>query len=490
MSEVMQENRRMIRAELMGSHTHNTFAGIEVHIWKRGPHFLARGSISGERFGETIGVAEVEATGRLRQILSDIDSGTYVRPSEARKRPLTRGTAARWTLRQLVNEFLVEKRRVRGQQTFGDYKVRLMPVLAFAEQAESVKRWRLAVDIDREFVAKLRAFLYSYRTTRNGRTGGKSRPMSERQIYNVLQCLRTLFAWASRPDVRKLPATWLNPLTEDLIGSRPSKDPLREDLLSLETRIQLVGRMDQWQLCNLALFLVLPMRPDEVTGLLVSDVNFDRGWLEFGQQLSDINFTKESTAFKVPFPDELKPILRACIADRAEGPLLRGRTAFAGAGAGVSSTDELRRLYDEALRDEPRDSVQSAHDRKLLFRRVLRELGGVSEDALAGEFKKLLSALGIAGTATLYTLRSSVTTAMKNAKLPHLELRYLTSHSTNDILNTYASLDPVGAMRQYFTTIEPLLSAITSRSRELGLNGETPPEPVAQELSFVDRLSW
>lgn len=490
MTKAMQKKRLMTRAELIGGHTHKTMAGIKVHIWKRGPQFLARGSISGERFGETIGATVVEATARLWQILSDINSGTYLRPSEARKQPLAKGTAARWTLRQLVNEFLVEKRRVRGQQTFGDYKARLMPVLAFAEQAESIKRWRLAVDIDRNFVAKLRAFLYSYRTTRNGRTSGKSRPMSERQIYNVLQCLRTLFAWASRPEVRKLPGMWLNPLTEDLVGSRPAKDPLREDVLSLETRIKLVGLMDRWQICQLAVFLVLPMRPDEVAGLLVSDVNFERGWLEFGQRLNDLNFTKEGTAFKVPFPDELRPILRACIADRTEGPLLRGRTAFASAGAGVSSTDDLRRLYDDALRGEPRDSIQSAHDRKLLFRRVLRELGGVSEDVLAGEFKKLLTTLGIAGTATLYTLRSSVTTAMKNAKVPHLELRYLTSHSTNDILNTYASLDPVGAMRQYFTTIEPLLCAITTRARELGLNGEAPPEPVAQDLNFVDRLTW
>lgn len=44
---------------------------------------------------------------------------------------------------------------------------------------------------------------------------------------------------------------------------------------------------------------------------------------------------------------------------------------------------------------------------------------------------------------------------MKNANLPHLEMRYLTSHSTNDILNEYTPLDPVGAMRRYFDTIGP-----------------------------------
>jgi hypothetical protein len=42
---------------------------------------------------------------------------------------------------------------------------------------------------------------------------------------------------------------------------------------------------------------------------------------------------------------------------------------------------------------------------------------------------KLLSLLGIANGATFYTLRTSVTTAMKSAILPHLEMRYQTSHS-------------------------------------------------------------
>ena len=44
-------------------------------------------------------------------------------------------------------------------------------------------------------------------------------------------------------------------------------------------------------------------------------------------------------------------------------------------------------------------------------------------------------------------------------------MRYLTSHSTSDILNEYATLDPVGAMRKYFGTIRPLLTAIADRAR-------------------------
>src|SRR5262249_31640047 len=104
------------------------------------------------------------------------------------------------------------------------------------------------------------------------------------------------------------------------------------------------------------------------------------------------------------------------------------------------------------------------------FWRLLRDLGGVSEGALNKEFKKLLAAVGAQNGATLYTLRSSVTTGMHRANLPPLEMRYLTGHSVNDILNDYPSLDPVGAMRRYFDTIRPLLAALADRARALGLD--------------------
>jgi integrase len=461
----------MVRAELMGSHTHATLDGVHVHVWKRGPKYLARGRFQGRPFGETLGASEPEASARLRQVLTEIESGSYVRPSEARERPLPTHSTPRLSLRQLVNDFLAEKRKVRGRQTAATYLSRLRPVLDFAEQAAARKRWPLAADVDREFVVELRASLHRLQTTRNGRPGGGSGALSARQVVNVLECLRSALAWARRPEVRKLPAEWANPLTHDLVGGPPAKDPLREDKLPLGARARLAGAMDRWQLCQLAPSLVLPMRPGEAAGLLIADINFERGWLEFGHRLGDCNFAKGKTAFTLPFPDELRPVLRACVGGRTEGPLLRGRTAFeTGSRVAVASLDELKLLYEEMLRGQRRDSVQSGHDRKWLFRCLLRRLGGVSEDELGKEFKRLLARLGVNNGATFYTLRGSVTTALQAANLPHLEMRYLTSHSTNDILNEYATLDPVGAMRRYFDTIHPLLAAIADRAAALGLS--------------------
>jgi integrase len=227
----------------------------------------------------------------------------------------------------------------------------LAPVLDFAERAANVKRWPLAIDIDTEFVTSLRAFLFEYRSTRNGRLGGQPRMLSGRQVTNILQCLRTALHWARSAEPRILPADWVVPLTPELVGKLPLKNPVCKDKLPLETRVALVDRMDCWQLCQLIFSVVLPLRPDEAAGLLISDVNFEEGWLEFGARFHDRNFTKARTAFNVPFPEELLPVLRACIGRRTEGPLLRSRAAFKGRQRveHVATLPELDRLYQSRL---------------------------------------------------------------------------------------------------------------------------------------------
>ena len=229
--------------------------------------------------------------------------------------------------------------------------------------------------------------------------------------------------------------------------------------------------MDRWQLTHLSLSLVLPLRPEEAAGLLVGDVDFEKGWLVIGTRLAGDDFTKGGTSFKLPFPDEQRPILRACIDGRSNGPLLRGRRVYDGRSKArrLAKQDDLTRLYERRLLQASPGSVQARQDRKLVFRRLLRELGGASQDEMAREFKRVMAAIGVSNGSTFYTLRSSVTTGMKDANLPHLEMRYLTRHSTDDILNQYASLDPVRAMNLYFDTIRPLLGAIRERAEVMGL---------------------
>ena len=80
----------MVRAELLGQHSHQTVCGKNIHIWQRAGKFIARGYIDGKRFGETLGADTNDAAARLRRLMVDIENRAYLRPSEKRKRPLAR----------------------------------------------------------------------------------------------------------------------------------------------------------------------------------------------------------------------------------------------------------------------------------------------------------------------------------------------------------------------------------------------------------------
>jgi integrase len=462
----------MVRAELLGAHSHVASRKVRVHVWLRDGKYLARGRYMGQVFGETLGNDVNEASARLRRLLGEIEDKSYVRPTEARQRPLSRGQVPHLTLRQLIDEFLMEKRRLRGECTAATYRSRLMPVLDFAERLPARQRWPLASSVDHAFAVELRNYLFEqYKTTRNGHLGGVAKSPSARQIRNVLECFRSMMAWAQRPEIRKLPADWANPVTEDVVGKAARKNPLREDKLPLEARVRLAASMDHWQLCQLALSLTLPLRPEEASGLLISDINWDKHWLEFRTRLGGADFTKGRQDFVVPFPAELGPILRACAGGRAEGPLLRSRAAFEKPWqVSVTSTADLVMAYDKLLARAPSGTVLTEQDRKQVFRTLLRDLGGVSPDQLAREFRSVLCNHGLGQEVSLYTLRHAVTTAMhRTPGMPHLELSYLTGHTTRSILAEYVPFDPGRAMQLYFATIQPLLDVVTKQAHALGL---------------------
>ena len=54
----------MVRAELMGSHTHTAATGVNVHVWRRGETYLVRGRWQARAFGEDILLARWAAASR------------------------------------------------------------------------------------------------------------------------------------------------------------------------------------------------------------------------------------------------------------------------------------------------------------------------------------------------------------------------------------------------------------------------------------------
>ena len=50
---VDKSHRKMVKADLLGGHSHETACGKTVHVWKRGETYLVRGRLAGHQFGDT-----------------------------------------------------------------------------------------------------------------------------------------------------------------------------------------------------------------------------------------------------------------------------------------------------------------------------------------------------------------------------------------------------------------------------------------------------
>ena len=80
--------RRMLPGKLLGNHSHETADGRRVHVWVRGSRYLARGYHNRKAFGKDLGTDPREAAAALRRLLVELEDGTFIPPSEARKRQL------------------------------------------------------------------------------------------------------------------------------------------------------------------------------------------------------------------------------------------------------------------------------------------------------------------------------------------------------------------------------------------------------------------
>lgn len=465
------KSRKMVKAELAGRHVHVARNGVRVNISMRSGKYIARGRIDGVAFGIMLGKDEDQAEAVLREILSDLDRDAFVRPSERSRREVRRRRIPRITMRELVDEFLAAKRRSRGDKTTKDYRSRLMHLLAFCECDDVSRKYRFAADIDLNFLYAYREFLSQRQTTRNGKPNGRLQHLAPNHIRLVIESFGTVLTWAMKPEVALLPPTFVSPYTTEVAGVRTNKDPLRLTPLPFEKRIELIAQTDGWELCQLAFSMVLPFRPDEATGLLVSDVDFENRRLQFGSRMGGRDFNKGQQAFTIPLPAELLAIARICIGMRTAGPLFQDRKHFRRevfASTYPRNNDDLAGMLEDFVADR-RPNLTCAADWKKAYRLFLRSLGGVNPNLLSKAFRNAADRSGIATEIRFYDTRASVTTEMEHSGISHLVQRYVTGHTTTDILNEYVSLDPEGEMRKYWTHISRLLEAIRDRTIELGL---------------------
>ncbi|MGZ0174586.1 MAG: phage integrase SAM-like domain-containing protein [Planctomycetales bacterium] len=470
-SKKTAESRKMVRSELMGRHSHVAQNDVRVNIYIRAGKYIARGRIDGVAFGKTIGSNVDQAEVGLRELLGNLDRDSFIRPSEQSRRAVRRRRVPRMTFRELIDEFLARTRRSRGDKTFKDYRSRLMPLLEFCERDDVERRYRFAADIDLDFLFSYREFLSERRATRNGKSNGRLRHLAPNYVRLLIETVGTMLTWAARSDVALLPADFVSPCTTEVAGVRTNKDPLRLTPFPFLKRMDLIAQTDAWELCQLGFSMVLPLRPDEANGLLVSDVDFEHRRLKFRTRLGGRDFNKGKQQFTIPLPKELLMLAKHCIGNRQAGPLLQDRKHFGRNESPATypmNNDELMAMLEDFV-EEKKPNLTCPADWKKAFRQLLRTLGGVSPNMLSNAFRKTADRSGIATEVKFYDTRASVTTEIEHSDISHLVQRYVTGHTTSDIMNEYVSLDPEREMQKYWSHIAKLLETIRDRAAQLGL---------------------
>ena len=471
-TEREEPSRRMVSATLFGQHTFHAENGQKVHIFHRGGKYLARARVLGQQVGVTLGTTEADAHLTLCRLLSQFARGSFVSPTEARRSILGRRPVPQLTSRELCDEFLKEKQKINGAALVQTYLARLRHVLDFAERPKNLRRWGLARDIDREFAVELRAFLMSCDITPNGRSGSSSRKMSAKMVRLCLEAVRSVLNWGSKPQVRKLPADYCHPFTEDVLGHLPSKDPLRQSPITMDKRMRMVSVMDQWQLLHLTPLLILPTRFEDVAGAVISDFDFQAGVWRLGTRFGGNDFNKGRVNVVMPLPPVLRDLLWITADGRAEGPMFLCPRVFKKPlryhFPQLRSQAELDVLIQERLASAPQAEVATEHDRKDYIRKLIHDLGAVSTDDVSRQLQRLFAAVGLRALRA-YDIRHATTEEMNRSGLSHLAWRYFTLHKTNDILNTYSGVNVFDEMARYYNHIAPLLQAIERRARELGI---------------------
>ncbi len=462
--------RRMVKTMLNGQHTHATCDGRQVHIVMRDGKYLARGRHERRQFGVTLGTDSATAAHQLRRLLTELEDGTFAPASERPHRMLKPVRIGQLSLRDLVDEFLADRRQTKGRTTAQNYLVRLRHVLEYGELAANRKRWPLASRIDRQFVLGLRSFLLNRDVTRNGSGRGRTKKMTPKMVRLCMETLQIALNWARSAEVRRLPPEFVNPVTDEVIGIVIVKDPLRTNPVPLDKRLQMVSSMDAWQLMTLVYPLVLPLRFEDLAGALVSDFDLtSRSW-RIGDPRGGNDMCKSRVVVQMPLPVELLPLLSLAKDQRVAGPMFRRRGIVDGSQQPriqIQQAYETEVHFEEAMKRSPAGEVCTHPDRKRLFRKMLVQAGAVTTDTISRELKTLMAVAGVQTGTVPYALRSATTTDMKSAGVDHLSHRYLTAHSIGDIMNEYTSLEPQREMQKYFDAIQQLLQRIQSRTFEL-----------------------
>jgi integrase len=328
--------------------------------------------------------------------------------------------------------------------------------------------------------------LRSVEISPNGHKNTAVRTLLDKGVQYILECCRTLFAFAAKR--RHLPPYADNPFATLEIDRIPIERFRAIELFSADQERAFVEACDDFQLPLFLTLMLTGIRPGEACHLLLpDDLDLEarilriRNKPELGWQV------KTRNERDVPLLPVLALVLKRYLGDRIHGPVFRRpmwedtRCTF-NARSVTGIRQELAKRI-EAYLGASGGSV-SRSDRLRLARTVWWDIGALKEDRIRTEFMRLTKLIGLQQCTAPKMLRHLFATALQEGRVDPLIRNLLMGHATSGQRSAGHGLGMTAVythsrpetMRQQLEEAFVTRPAVLAANRRLHLDAEVLPK--------------
>jgi len=269
------------------------------------------------------------------------------------------------------------------------------------------------------------AYLRTLETSPNGHANTVKRRLRSKGVQFVLQTVRSLYHFAGK-------RRYLPPYADNLFAELPLDRFKVEDakpvfVFDAVTELAFFRAASRWEFPIHFTLAKTALRINELTHLLLEDVDLDGGWITVRNKPELGWRVKTGNGRRVPLLPEVVAVLRAMLGDRregvvflregcqAEGPKLLGNQQFL--------IDELRLLLRNAGASVDRKEAQR------LARGVWQRAGAIPADRVRTSFCRLAIRTGHPESTCPKSWRHTFATLMQDANVDPLIRQIVMGHS-------------------------------------------------------------
>ena len=352
------------------------------------------------------------------------------------RRPSTFDFASR-PIGKVTEEFLDHCRLARGLRvrTLKRYEAALNHFKKFVEAKPHIRNVdQVRPDTVDEFVR----FLSQKQRVRSGERKGPKGNYTRSGIAFILSTCHTLFNYAKNR--RLLSPYEENPFSSFPIDKLRNREPSSVKLLASEQLRDFFQACDAWQFPLFFILSLYGLRVGELLHLLISDVNLAKEQFTIQSKPFLVWYVKSNRQRTLPVIPAVRPIFESQMGDRGEGFVFLSRMHTEGRRTVPPFINrmELEAYIAEHMKAvKAGNSMEADKSRFNAVRRLMHQLGKVSENRVRQEFMRVTGEIERPEVTTVHSLRHLFATLAEENGLNPLTVQTILGHSRLEMTRHY-----------------------------------------------------